>query len=62
MPDIGKRCHELRVREGRHNWRIIYRIDPAAIVVVEVFAKTTPQTPRSIIDLCRERLSDYDRS
>jgi hypothetical protein len=23
MPSIGPRCHELRVRDGHHNWRIV---------------------------------------
>jgi hypothetical protein len=41
MPSIGPRCHELRVNDASRTWRIIYRIDPAAIVVVEVFAKAT---------------------
>jgi phage-related protein len=40
MPTIGKRCHELRIRDRGHVWRIMYRIDDDAIVVLEVFAKT----------------------
>src|SRR4051794_15704796 len=52
MPSIGKRCHELRVRDEEHNWRIIYRIDPGAIVIAEVFAKTTRTTPQPVIKLC----------
>ena len=27
MPTIGRRCHELRVRDEDQNWRIIYRLD-----------------------------------
>jgi len=60
MPAIGPRCHELRVRDENVNWRIIYRIDVDSILIVEVFAKTTRQTPRSVIDACRTRLSAYD--
>jgi phage-related protein len=41
MPRIGKNCHELRVRDKGQNWRIVYRIDADAIVIAEVFAKTT---------------------
>jgi phage-related protein len=33
MPAIGKRCHELRVRDGTANWRIVYRTDGDAIVI-----------------------------
>ena len=28
MPDIGSRCHELRVNDRSKTWRLIYRIDP----------------------------------
>src|SRR5262249_53875916 len=60
MPSIGARCHELRIRDAEHNWRIIYRIDADAILILDVFAKTTRQTPRSVIDTCKRRLSQYD--
>lgn len=60
MPDIGTRCHELRVRDQNKNWRLIYRIDEDAIVIVEVFNKTTRTTPKLVIDNCQRRLRDYD--
>jgi phage-related protein len=60
MPSIGLRCHELRIRDENHNWRIIYRIDPDAIIIVEVFAKKTARTPNTIIGRCRARLNAYD--
>jgi phage-related protein len=60
MPSIGVRCHELRIRDQNHNWRIIYRIDPDAIVIVEVFAKKDAKTPKTTIDTCRARLNAYD--
>lgn len=62
MPGVGPRCHELRIRDANRNWRIIYRIDPDAIVVVEVFAKTTQKTPASVIDTCKKRLRRYDEA
>jgi phage-related protein len=62
MPGIGRRCHELRVRDGSHNWRIVYRLDDDAIVIAEVFAKTTRQTPRTVIANCRRRLALYDEA
>jgi phage-related protein len=61
MPSIGARCHELRVRDEDHNWRIIYRIDRNHVLVVDVFAKTTRQTPKNVIDACKARLVTYDR-
>jgi len=63
MQEIGRRVRELRVndRERRLSWRIICRIDPEAILVVHWFDKKTQSTPKSVIDLCKRRLQDYDR-
>jgi phage-related protein len=41
-------------------WRIVYRTDPDAIVIVEVFAKKTAQTPATVLEACRRRLKEYD--
>lgn len=60
MPGIGPRCHELRVKDARAEWRIIYRIDSDAILVAEVFSKKTRETPVQIIKTCRRRLREYD--
>ena len=60
MPSIGPRCHELRIVDGRVDWRIVYRVDSDAIVIVEVFEKKTRQTPQSVIDVCRRHLVEYD--
>ena len=61
MPAIGSRCHELRVLDAEQNWRIVYRIDADAIVIVEVFAKKSGSTPKRIIDRCKARLRTYDQ-
>lgn len=60
MPSIGARCHELRIKDAKAEWRIIYRIDADAIVVVDVFNKTTRETPKAVIMSCRRRLRHYD--
>jgi phage-related protein len=60
MPSIGPRCHELRVNDEQKTWRMIYRIDPDAIVICEVFEKKTPRTPKSVIAVCQQRLRRYD--
>ena len=60
MPSIGQRCHELRINDERATWRIVYRIDTDAIVILEVFSKKTTQTPKPVIDNCKRRLKDYD--
>jgi phage-related protein len=61
MPSIGRRCFELRIRDADQNWRIVYRLDEDAIVIAEVFAKKTRETPNKIIETCKARLSAYDR-
>lgn len=60
MPVIGKRCHELRIVDEASTWRLIYRIDPDAIVVVDVFMKKARATPKKAIDACAGRLRRYD--
>lgn len=36
MPSIGKRCHELRIRDERVTCRVFYRVDSDAILIVYV--------------------------
>jgi len=61
MANIGAHCHELRIRDSGKNWRLIYRIDDDAILILEVFNKMTRTTPTNIIDTCKKRLSKYDK-
>ena len=61
MPSVGARCHELRVNDAKANWRLMYRLDADAIVILEVFAKKTQATPKAVIELCQRRLKEYDR-
>jgi phage-related protein len=61
MPVIGPRCHELRISEAQVSWRIFYRIDPDAIVILEVHKKKTQTTPEAVIETCKRRLAEYDR-
>ena len=60
MPSVGPRCHELRINDRNKTWRILYRIDVDAIVILEVFEKRTNQTPRQVIEVSRMRLKQYD--
>ena len=59
MPNIGRGCHELRIPDENRTWRIVYYVDTVAIVILEVFAKTTSQTPQTVIDICKARLKHY---
>jgi phage-related protein len=60
MAAVGARCHELRVVDKGVTWRIVYRVDPDAIVIAEVFAKRTAKSPAGVLDACRRRLKEYD--
>jgi phage-related protein len=62
MPVVGPRCYELRVRDAGADWRIVYRLDPDAVVILEVFSKKTRATPRAVIDACIRRLREYQRA
>jgi len=46
MPSIGARYHELRISDAAKTWRVMYRIDEDAIVILDVFAKKTAQTQK----------------
>ena len=62
MPGIGVRCHELRIGDARSDWRIVYRVDDDAVVIADIFAKTTRQTPDRTIADCKRRLKMYDEA
>jgi phage-related protein len=60
LPSIGIRCHELRVVDRGKAWRIVYRTDSDAVVIAEVFAKTTRATPKHVIENSKTRFKQYD--
>lgn len=60
MPSIGSGCHELRIRDRSMQWRIVYRVDADALLILAVFQKTTPHTPPHVIDLCKRRIQHHD--
>ena len=59
MPIIGSNCHELRINDEEKTWRIVYFIDDEAIVILDIFAKTTNKTPKKVIEICQKRLRQY---
>ena len=61
MPTVGRRCHELRVSDDRETWRVIYRLDEDALLIIEIFKKKTQKTPVEVLRHCRKRLAVYDR-
>lgn len=60
MPDVGKGCHELRIVDETRAWRIMYAVRPDAVVILEVFSKTTRMTPGQVLQNCRKRLGSYE--
>ncbi len=60
MPAVGPRCHELRMSDAAAAWRIVYRVDRDAIIILAVFSKKTARTPEAVLKTCRERLRSYD--
>ena len=56
MPSMGVRCHELRIDDENKKWRIVYRIDEDAIVILDVFEKKTQKTPKNVFDNCKRRI------
>ena len=60
MPVLGARCAELRIPNATVTWRILYRSDPDAVVIVGVFAKKTPTTPATVLATAKTRLQQYD--
>lgn len=60
MPAVGRRCHELRVPDRDVSWRIVYRVDADALLILDVFAKSSRTTPQEVLDRCRRRLARYE--
>ncbi len=62
MPNIGARCHELRVNDNDVAWRIFYRTDRDAVVLVEVIKKKSRTTAKKTLLRCQRRLAAYDKA
>ena len=62
MPRIGSRCHELRTVDEDTTWRILYRTDPDAVIIAEVFSKKTQRTPKGVMETAKKRLRAYDNA
>ncbi len=60
MSSIGSRCHELRITDENKTWRIVYRIDDDAIIILDVFDKKTQKTSKEVVDNCKRRIRLYE--
>jgi phage-related protein len=62
MPSIGPRCHELRVVDRDQSWRIVYRIEIDAVLILSVFSKKTAATPKEVIESSQMRIKRYEQA
>ncbi len=62
LPVIGPHCGAIRVRDEQHNWRIMYRVDADAVVLVKVYDKKAKKIPAEVITQCKQRLNLYDKA
>ena len=62
MPSVAARCHELRINDREQTGRVIYRVDPDAVIILEVFSKKSRTTPDAVVQTCRRRLAAYDQA
>jgi phage-related protein len=60
MPSIGLQCHELRINDENKTWRIIYRLDADAVIILGVFEKKSPKTPWEVVENCKRRIRLYE--
>lgn len=50
MRSIGPRCYEVRINDENRTWRIVYRLDDDAILILEVFDKKSQKTPKDVVE------------
>lgn len=60
LPEVGRGCGALRIRDAQHNWRIMYRIDSDAVLILEVYSKKTQRIPDEVIRRCKQRIKQYE--
>ena len=62
MPDIGRRCLELRINSTEGQWRVFCRVDEERVVMIHLLEKKTETTPPQVLTLCKQRLALYDKA
>lgn len=60
LPIVGPRCGALRVRGMQHNWRVMYRVDTAEVLILDVYDKKARKIPDQVINQCKKRLKAFD--
>ena len=60
LTSVGPRCHELRIRDDRIQWRLVYRLDRNSVLVARVFAKKSKAQQQQEFSLAKVRLKNHD--
>lgn len=60
MPEIGRGCFDLHIRDSGKTWRIIIHVDADCVVILEVFPKKTQKTPEKVKKICIKRFKRYE--
>ena len=59
MPDVGRKVHEIRVKDRSGAYRIFYlTVAEDGVYIFHAFKKTTQATPKYEIDLGKKRLKE----
>jgi phage-related protein len=59
MPTMGRRVHELRLKDRSGAYRVVYAlVRRGTIYVIHAFKKTTQATPLRSLELTRKRLKE----
>jgi phage-related protein len=61
LPELGSKCHELRIIDRNAAWRIVYHVATDAIVILEVFSKKSRALPKQLLAASKRRLLTYSR-
>jgi phage-related protein len=48
------------VNDTGQTWRVIYRTDADAVLVLALYSKKTSKTPKHVIDRAKNLIREYD--
>jgi phage-related protein len=58
---IGRHCYEIRYKTAEHNWRVYFAVR-SDIVVLVVEDKKRDSILKSTIEVCKNRLRNYEQT
>jgi phage-related protein len=54
--------NDIEGRKPLDVWRIVYRIDTDAVLILDIFSKKTQSTPNDVIENSQRRIKLYARA